>query len=562
MPEGEFLTSNTLIAYPFRDSESVPESLVSVFVDAALDMEDFDASMTRFSRSVADKYTEFQIGDTVFGVDDDEFADGRAFVVVNNGMSSVVLDVARLKSLGSFSADLDARFETSCFFPQYTGVTSIEIFNGGDGTGVPDAIITEDFSVVPGYNSVISAESTTDSELDAVRLEFSPGEGLGRVPCDNDCEQERTSIGSPLPSKDGHSLITGDGCYEITQKNDTITIHGKCVACCQCQDYMDKVNDLYDIATRVYDLRDRVVDVHEGSYYGLIDLFELKHGTSPQIDVQFSIVPDADMAALAANDSIVNYAADPGYFKITCKVTNVSGVPCYITVPDRWQKGDSEISFGQTRNGIYIEMVDSGGPGKSSVLNPSRYCVRSRTETQAVYNKKTGEYVKPEIILQSEPGYYDRLDLASVSAKLMNRALVDLTSGKPLSSKDMFSETSKLYDDYGYLLGAGQSFCVSAMYSVPGDTVASSRGIKVWFLAAAYAPMMMYASAYNRARPVTNVTLNDDDKYDIVTEFTLDKQYGIGYTEEEAKKVSRNIVDILFFDFTNGKETRVTASNI
>lgn len=550
----EFTTSNCGIAYPFRDGEDIPDGMKVMFVDAALAFDDFDTVMESFTRDSENGKTSFTIGGESFEVMDSDINPDSDFHVLKKGMSDIVLNSKAVLASPSFSYAEPVHFEASCFFPEYTGVTSIEIFNGGDGTGDPDAILTGDCEFLAGYNSSLSDEDDTADEGEAgssITISFGVGDGLGTVPCTDECPENPLAAGSPLTTKDGHTLIVGDGCYEISQKLDTITIHGKCVACCQCQDYFDKVLELKNLADDINSIKERVVDTHEKSYYSLIDLFELDRG-DPMLDIQMDIVPDADMALLASKDNMVSYMAEPGYFRIICKVTNTTGVPCFVAAPDN----QTDEYAASTLNGIKIDVYDYDQTSVSSTLSPKSDALSTNVSGQARYNSKTGESVKPTINLKASKGYSERIDIAKVSAELMNKALKDLVDGTPVSKAKMLKETAKLSQDVGYLLSPGQSFTINTLYKVDNQTISTSGGVKVTVNLLMYAPMAIYASAYNRARPVTNVFQEEDDSYSISTEFSLSKEYGIGYTEEDVKRACKTVTATLFYDLKTGEKKR------
>ena len=81
---------------------------------------------------------------------------------------------------------------------------------------------------------------------DGIVISANPGSGEGKVPCE--CEED---TGNGLS---GNVQVVGDGCLSIEPSpadSHTLIIHDSCVACCQCSQYVDKVDTLRGLANEL-----------------------------------------------------------------------------------------------------------------------------------------------------------------------------------------------------------------------------------------------------------------------------------------------------------------------
>lgn len=540
MPVGEYLTSNTSIAYPFRDGQNAPEWLLRLFVDASI------ASNSHVSRLTFAEYSS-STGLFSFEVDGKTFQTsvvletGKPFGKVEDGMSSFILDMQYLDTLPASSYNGSIEFEPACVFVDSDGISSFLVYDGTDGTGDPVATLSGDVSLLCGYNISLS-QGDDESSLS---ITAKPGAGLGVVPCQEKCEEDPDTNGQPLVTDDGHAVITGDGCYEVTAEGDTIQLHGKCVACCQCQSYVDVVEDLKEIASDVKNEKDRITVDQTEKYFGLLKSFAMDGGKL-EMDVQVDISPDTATAEAASRgEKSLITEHDVSYFRVTCTVTNLSGVPCSVTVPDTWQAGD----YGT--NGIhYISGYDENGAlvtdpsqllcngiqvtvassfstkGDSAVPSSGNFTInptnpRNSAGGWLVYSRVRGPRIRKvnnrdqrtyqDIVLQTSSTWKTSNSEETVWDMVTTRVLNDLNNGENPSQLLAYAEElTHEYANGGFIMPAGYSFTITNVYALHSSTFSTKNGISALFRGYAFAPMLLYSSAYNRARPETHLKTTSD----------------------------------------------------
>lgn len=256
----EYLSSNALIAFPLADDQDVPDYIRRFIVDAFFTVPSHDAdrdclltgvSITgggaAFSVSVElsdGTEVDFEYGGT---------HSGRYAVLRSQDMLSCI--VVAPSELHEFSGAL--RFMKSVSETTPAHVNSIQLW---DGLGMYASIIAEvsgDVKFSNGYSTTV-VSSGNDVTISAV-----PGAGKGLYPC-GDCPDDLGTsgpdvieVGDPLVSDSGILRFENDSCFDIipyhTEMNGMpgIQIINKCVACCQCSQYADKVESLRGLAAIV-----------------------------------------------------------------------------------------------------------------------------------------------------------------------------------------------------------------------------------------------------------------------------------------------------------------------
>lgn len=526
---GEYLSSNTGIAYPFKNRHDVPEQIIHLFADACVYSASFDASLTSLRYSMATGILEFVVLGTTYSA---SLSRGQVYAVVSRGMSSFVIDMVYLDTLPDVEFEGNIAFEESCIVCPSDGITSIEIYNGdGDPR---NAILTGDVAIEFGYN-VECTESDGNITIDA-----SPGTGIGKVPCNDECEDDPATNGEPIPTDNGNAVITGDDCYEITAKGSTIQIHGKCTACCQCQDYLDVVEVLKDVAGRVRDVKKDLTGDKTDAYFNIIEKQTLQIGR-PDLDIQVDIAPDADLTSIATNGNIEEGFNEWQSVRVTATITNLSGVPCYIATPDYswssseisaalrgWATSTTRVFGGKTvgvqecmRNGLFTAACFSNGYSTSGAFSVLSKNGRNSPEGWIAYSRSRGPSLRPRNlgsndikyttpILERPTGLVQRIEDSISRSKSMTEgwAIQDLNNNANpsdmLGYADMLTHTLG-GDSLGFVAPAGYSFTVSNAYVFPGaeldeKTRGRIKSVIAWFGCFAYAPMLGYSFAYNTAK--------------------------------------------------------------
>jgi len=269
----EYLTSNSAIAYPFQEdarglarmddaAHGSPAKLPSdVFVDGLLMLPADElsviylTSLTKTGTSLAFQFSNAD-GDSVLAATVDTAAwDLTAtyqLMTVAEDDAFARLTVLTSAFVSYFSAlTADSFVET---IPMEHGVVNnrtLRIETLKLLTTLPDppepdvpGDITGDVTLIAGYNTrlILNSEIVGESsDTTVMGIDFIPGDGEGRVPC----EEEVTTIvhhpfnGEIIPDGQGNVMLETDGCYGIvpTVAGGLFRLEGVCAACCSCDDY-------------------------------------------------------------------------------------------------------------------------------------------------------------------------------------------------------------------------------------------------------------------------------------------------------------------------------------
>lgn len=526
----DFLSSNTAVSYPFRQNQSLPEELTRAFADACIRADSFDVSLSEFSYKPDD-------GEIRIVVDGNEYSsineNKKTFVVMRGDKATFVLDSAWLGMLGNYSYTGDAKFEPDCIIVDTTSIESIEIYNGeGDPNNV---VLSGDVFLEQGYNTETTCAIPDDSHSDITLLADS-GIGLGLVPCEEECEDTGAlENGTRLRSENGHVVIGGDECYEVTAKGSTVQIHGKCVACCQCQDYVDKLADVKDTASTVANLNKRITGTATDNYFGELEKFA-EDFNAPKIDIRLEISPDGDLMSVPIHgEPVGGFENAFQSFRVTCTIVNLTGLPCYISVPDAWSADNFENLkelFGKATNkdgeelgvpqrlfnGIEAGVIcrDFDGNQTKYTINPQEDAydrkgslVSSSCKGSTVRRQSTDEvsYVDPNLLTTYVSA--DDLQIMDTIEACSGLAIRELTERNNPSDRLKFAEETTLQlcprgTGAGFLMPKGYSIRITnsymfRAYDSPGDLENSTifANFYCWF----YCPMAGYTAAYNLAKP-------------------------------------------------------------
>lgn len=534
----EHLTSNTAIAYPFSDGQDAPDWVLRLFADASVASGTYDSALTRVEFSAQDGRLSFRVDGRDYSL---AISQGTPdFARIDKDGSLFVVDTTVLKGSQTLLFEGRLLFEPSCVFVDAAGVDALLVYNGTDGTGEPDAVVTGDVALLCGHNIVLAEGEDEGSAA----IEAQAGAGLGVVPCPEDCEEDEETDGHPLPTDDGHAVIAGDGCYEMTASGDTVQIHGKCKACCQCDMYADVVVRLKEIAEEVKGEKDRIATDQTNVYFDFIDKFSQKVH-SLDMDVQVDVTPDSTIAEAAhrGDRSIIGTGlGGMCAFRVTCTVTNLCGVPVLFTVPDEWNDGEYGRSGVSYISGRTYKGGDTTDPSKL-VWNG----VQAIIAKQAIAPLFTGYTIDPQaaeasenveggrlvssavrgpvirwrgyesdkrkyesVGLKSLPGWLSKTKPSDAWGMMSGLALASLNKGENPSQVLGWADvcTNRVLGaaginyaagDGGFLMPAGYSFTISNVYTVPASELQNNEAILAIFRGFAYAPVLMYARAYDWA---------------------------------------------------------------
>lgn len=254
---GEYLTSNTAIAYPFaEDAPALGQGVfpVSVFADALITVPYELAGLTAYLRG-------YDAGVFTIGSTDEDWVtltatpDAGPWTVtevtdpVTGVTAAVVLDSQALAALiDTTHAPVDLGtllpFEASAVSVDSAKVLSLRLYNEGPQGSY--TTVTGNVTLKGGYNVVLAASDG------AIEVAAAAGAGIGQAPCQ---ESGETGPGAPLgvtPAK-GNIQIVGDDCFEVIPlpSQGMFMIQGRCTACCTCDDYVDMHALLADMAQRL-----------------------------------------------------------------------------------------------------------------------------------------------------------------------------------------------------------------------------------------------------------------------------------------------------------------------
>ena len=281
----EYLSSNSMIAYPFREdapgltngSPLIPNDLI---VDAGFEVDSAFISraevllltgVTRISATALDivvsgygQYAEFHIlAETTINAYNQAIT---PWVLAAGSLSSpsmsgkIVLGrealVRYLATLSdgqhiSFSDQLPLEASTQDIATP--GVTDFALYNNGPLKPPSMTGISGDVVIGAGYNIAVVQEDKAVGDISQITLSATPGAGLGQLPCTDTPATGNVPPG--LSSVNGNiSLQPGsDTCYSIVPypQAGILMVQGRCQACCTCDDYTRYLEYLKGLCDRI-----------------------------------------------------------------------------------------------------------------------------------------------------------------------------------------------------------------------------------------------------------------------------------------------------------------------
>lgn len=276
----EHLTSNTQVAYPFREDasglargvDSTHGNLALFPLDAVVDavaLGPTDIETLYLTSITLDSGTVFQF---VFKDEDDAtIIDGvldtssldsaktfNTFTITNTDTTivyqirMVVLTAPFLAYLAGCTADTFGAtlpFEDRTVEQRRRKIETLEVYASLPVTPAPTTPgnITGAVKFLGGYNTEYAPEVDADAaDTTDITIDLAAGGGLGRYPCLDDTSAVYHRFMGLVPDNGGNILIVGgeDTCYTIVPAAGTFQIHGACVACCSCEDYANVLKAL------------------------------------------------------------------------------------------------------------------------------------------------------------------------------------------------------------------------------------------------------------------------------------------------------------------------------
>lgn len=252
----EYRTSNSLIAYPLSENHNIPKWITDSIVDAVFHQAGDSVPVLKsfsFDEEEVSIVVTIDGEDTTFETDD---VSGK-YKEIRKDLSTILLCTEKLRGHGSNElTDANYPFDVSSIDEVSKNVTSIRVYNKPiyDPAGTkrnPDFTVVGNVSVFGGYNMNL-VQSGNGIKFSAI-----PGGGKGKVPCEEECEE----TDAPRNFTAEHLLITADKCIDVIPdyENESIRLVGKCVACCQCDEYAEKVEKLQEVKIKILSEKNRLV---------------------------------------------------------------------------------------------------------------------------------------------------------------------------------------------------------------------------------------------------------------------------------------------------------------
>ena len=309
----QYLSSNTELAYPFKDdalavvysgtvvthggTATLPST---VFVDALASV---DSSITElYLYSVTLSFTNItlvfhdQLGNPVITETFSAFS-----IPVSNQFAVIVASDATTGNWIKLMIDVDEFFswlagvatdtygtrlqiQPVLVEQQEPRVLSFRLYDDGILLPPTSPVMTDRVMFVPGYNIVMDS-TTSDNQEDTVEisLDVQPSAGAGLAPCTAVVPlPEPKKLSVQADSAGNIQFECADQCYNITPvpEASTFVVEGVCTACCTCQDYenvLTALTALFDKARCAYCL---LTDAHQGPTAVPVDCTPVKCGLS------------------------------------------------------------------------------------------------------------------------------------------------------------------------------------------------------------------------------------------------------------------------------------------
>ena len=298
MPLGtEWLTSNTEVAYPFRDDRlgltrdaavhgATATLPVGIFVDAAISVPPSVEDCYLDSVSVAGTTVTFVFtkhGGAAFPGGGSLSVDYSTLALAHTSMLIPLEDTDERIAIrfvvhtqtfltwvasipGTDTYDLRLQFLPALVETNPLSVWSIELYGDGLDNPATSGLITDRVKILPGYNIAIEDTDTTELDTKVLELDVVPGAGDGLAPCEAVTVDPQPLKSPIIADSAGNVNIEGDECYEIIPLADlgVVQVHGVCDACCSCQDYENVLEALRVLFDRAKLAHCYLVDAHKG----------------------------------------------------------------------------------------------------------------------------------------------------------------------------------------------------------------------------------------------------------------------------------------------------------
>ena len=267
-PGAEYLTSNEQVAYPLASNQDIPSAIRKFLVDAYfITSAPAVYTLTAITKSSSSLTISIQSSASTSPISlTCSTPSATGFTVLRTADKSVCLVVVPA-AITSSATGLSLSFLDKTVDVQPANVNSIKWAWTLDSS-IPEpaslvATTSGDVLMQSGYNTTFAI---TDNE---VTLNADPGSGLGLYKCD--CPDPGSSgtsgytgsdiidTGDPVHTSSGIIRIENDTCLDIIPYHlpfgprglPGVEIVHKCVACCQCDQYVARVKTLQSLASKV-----------------------------------------------------------------------------------------------------------------------------------------------------------------------------------------------------------------------------------------------------------------------------------------------------------------------
>ena len=282
------------------------------------------------------------------------------------------------------------------------------------------------------------------------------------------------------------------------------------------------------------------------------------------MDVQIDISPDAGLSEAANRNKVSDLGDDTVcYFRVTCTVTNLGGVPCGFAVTDLWENSQDRkgIDNKYLRNGIVAgygtTVMVSGMPiidATAAPGNANGWLVYSHARGQFVRkNKDTRAYEGVSQYIRSAAPWPESYATDAWNA-LSTAAVKDLNNrvnpSNIMNQETMEVWTSGYLHDNGFLMHSGYSFTITNMYAVPAKKLKETGRSVIYarFFGKLFAPVVYYSKAYTLARPT--VTSDKDSEDNTIYRSTWSLPSG---TSGEVADSMKYVIENIWFDYRTNK---------
>lgn len=291
-------------------------------------------------------------------------------------------------SLG-MDGGLSLRLCARCVTLVPAALASIRVYDGvGERSKGPHFVLRGDVAVKPGNNMALAEP---DDAENGIRLDATPGAGMGVVGCACETAGSRPGLAGP----DGHVRLFNDTCYDLEpcetseivvdgarRKSRTLRIHAKCTACCTCAMYESIVNDrLAALFASVSASNGRIGEL-SAAYESAVAAFNARMRTPELSDVTLSLSATplvgkagSDLSGTGITGRMMRCAfsavvRNTSAARILATVNTMSGTDTIVEASAAWSAEDgSPLSRTGDAKGAVVGSTFEIFPGRSLAIS-------------------------------------------------------------------------------------------------------------------------------------------------------------------------------------------------